>query len=142
MKQQLKSSQKERRWGQGHGCQHLTTHNTSREGSSDELVQALHAVVGIMIADHMPSPVVSWIASASSTELKRRTAATDRWPKESVSHRKLCLGSHRPRHQTMAPKTQQRGAVLTIALENAFNLIDRSCVLREVRRVAQFSMVL
>ena len=44
----------------------------------------------------------------------------------------------RPRHQTRAPETRQRQkrCLLTMDLENAFNHIDRSCSLREVRRVA------
>ena len=42
---------------------------------------------------NIPCSIVSWIASASLTALKKRTTDTDRWPKErlfDVSQRRLC----------------------------------------------------
>ena len=125
-------------------------------GFSDEPVRAFHGVVGIMVEGHTPSPVVSWISSASVAALR----------KQDGDHRQVAVGETLRRltaWSLLAKVTKdttrnlhpsqlgfgtasgceatvhairlrchdndEERCLLTKELENAFNQIDKCCFL-------------
>ena len=102
-----------------------------------------------------PSPMVSWSTSASLAALKGRkhrpVAAGDilKGPITSKALLATCDQGHAASHAAgreavvhsmcrwlRCHSADEDRSVLTVDLKNAFNLIDRSCFLRVVRRVA------
>ena len=98
----------------------------------NELMPALHAVVGIMAEGNVPGPpILSWIARASTALME-----------EDHSHVTRYL---RPSQQGFGTKNGCVSIVHTIRrwlrkhdnyLQSAFNQIDQSCFLQEIRRAA------
>ena len=60
-------------------------HNILREACSQVTMRSQHAVVIIMVPGNIPSPVVSWNASASLTRPQKKDLGTGQWPLEGLS---------------------------------------------------------